>query len=244
MELIKYEDLQAAERSGLDYFLRYIAIPSAADESSGTWPSSPGQLAVAEQIVADLEAIGIEAQLDENGYVMAMIPASAERKTTLGLIAHMDTSPDYSGENIKPRQLHYTGGDIVLNEELGIVLDEETFPNLRNHVGHDLIVTDGTTLLGADDKAGVAAIMALAALLQANPRIPHGPVAIGFTPDEEIGNGAARFDVAKFGADVAYTLDGGPIGELEYENFNAAAAVVRFRGMNVHPGSAKDKLVN
>ena len=242
-QLIKLEDLKPAARSGLDYFLSYVAIESTADEESGEWPSSPGQLELARQIVADLAEIGIEAELDKNGYVMATIPGNTDAKT-LGLIAHMDTSPDFTARDVKPRRLHYTGGDIVLNETEGIVLDEATFPNLRKHVGHDLIVTDGTTLLGADDKAGVAAIVELAALLQANPKVPHGPIALGFTPDEEIGNGAARFDVERFGAAYAYTLDGGAEGELEYENFNAAVATVRFKGRNVHPGSAKDKLVN
>lgn len=239
--------LKQPERTPLDYLVSYLKIDSMSDETSGTWPSTPGQLDMGRRLVADFAMLGIEATLDENGYVTAKLAsnqAEKERGVKLGLIAHVDTSPDMSGKDVKPRLLTYEGGTIVLNEEQGIVLDPDTFPNLLPHVGHDLLVTDGTTLLGADDKAGVAAIVSLAAYLKANPELPHGELRFGFTPDEEIGSGAHRFDVDGFDADFAFTMDGGEEGELEYENFNAASAVVKIKGRNVHPGSAKNKMIN
>lgn len=240
-------DLKQPARTPLDYLISYLKIDSMSDETSGTWPSSPGQLDMGRQLVRDFKEIGIDASLDENGYVMAKLESNLPEReglVKLGLIAHVDTSPDMSGKDVSPRLLRYEGGSIVLNEAEGIVMDPETFPNLLPHIGEDLLVTDGTTLLGADDKAGVAAIVALAAFLQANPELPHGELRFGFTPDEEIGLGAHRFDVERFDADYAYTLDGGERGELEYENFNAAGAVVRIKGRNVHPGSAKNKMIN
>lgn len=239
--------LKQPERTALDYLISYLKIDSQSDETTGAWPSTPGQLDMSRQLVADFAALGIEATLDENGYTYAKLPSNLEGRESalkLGLIAHVDTSPDMSGKNVNPRVLRYEGGPIVLNEAEGIVMDPETFPNLLPHVGRDLLVTDGTTLLGADDKAGVAAIMGLVSYLVANPELKHGELRFGFTPDEEIGQGAHRFDVAGFDADFAYTMDGGVEGELEYENFNAAGARVSFKGRNVHPGSAKDKMIN
>lgn len=234
-------------RSPMDYLVSYLKIDSQSDETSGSWPSSPGQLDMARQLVADFKEIGIDATLDENGYVFAKLKSNlpdGEDRIKLGLIAHVDTSPDMSGKNVSPKVVHYEGGPIVLNDEEQIILEPETFPNLLEHIGHDLLVTDGQTLLGADDKAGVAAIVSLAAYLQANPDLPHGELRFGFTPDEEIGLGAHRFDVDAFDADFAYTMDGGEEGELEFENFNAASAVVKIKGRNVHPGTAKDKMIN
>lgn len=240
-------DLKQPARSALDYLISYLKIDSQSDGTSGRWPSTPGQLDMMRQLLADFEALGVEARLDENGYVYARLAANveqSEKALKLGLIAHVDTSPDMSGKDVKPRQLRYEGGPIVLNEAEGIVMDTETFPNLLPHIGSDLLVTDGTTLLGADDKAGVAAIMGLVSYLVANPELPHGELRFGFTPDEEIGTGAQRFDVKGFDADFAYTMDGGVEGELEYENFNAAAARIEIKGRNVHPGTAKDKMIN
>ncbi len=239
--------LKQPERTPLDYLVSYLKIDSMSDDTTGTWPSTPGQLDMGRKLVEDFRELGIEAILDENGYVMARLASNLparENGVKLGLIAHVDTSPDMSGRDVKPRLVRYEGGPITLNEAEGIVMDPQTFPNLLKHEGHDLLVTDGTTLLGADDKAGVAAIVSLAAYLKANPELPHGELRFGFTPDEEIGSGAHRFDVEKFDADFAYTLDGGEEGELEYENFNAAGAIVRIKGRNVHPGSAKDKMIN
>ncbi len=230
-----------------DRFLRYAAFDTQSDEAARTMPSTPGQMRFAESLTQELKALGLhDVSLDANGYVMATLPANTRRTEVpvIGFIAHMDTSPDMSGRDVKPRIVMYTGGDIVLNEPLGIVLSSDVFPELLRYVGQELIVTDGTTLLGADDKAGVAAIVSAMEYLLAHPEVEHGTVRIAFTPDEEIGRGADRFDVARFGCFGAYTVDGGEIGELEYENFNAAQAVVTVRGRNIHPGSAKGRMIN
>ena len=224
-------------------FLRYVSYDTMSDEFSETCPSSDKQKLLGAALVEEMKEMGIEdARMDENGYVYGTVPGDPALPT-IGLIAHMDTSPDAAGADIKARIVEYTGQDVCLNEEKGIYLREEDYPALRNHVGKHLIVTDGTTLLGADDKAGVAEIMAAAEYLLEKGG-SHATLKIGFTPDEEIGRGADRFDVAGFGADYAYTADGGPVGEIEYENFNAASAKAVFRGLNIHPGSAKDKMVN
>lgn len=231
----------------VDRFLKYVSFDTEAKEGTGTTPSTPGQLVLAAELVKELEAIGLEdISLDENGYVMATLPANNDDDATptIGFIAHMDTSPDMSGKDVKPRIVKYEGGDIVLNEEHKVILSPNQFPELEDYMGQELIVTDGTTLLGADDKAGVAAIVGAVAYLKEHPEIKHGKIRIGFTPDEEIGQGADHFDVAKFGCDWAYTIDGGQIGELEYENFNAAIAKITFKGRNVHPGYAKNKMIN
>ena len=230
-----------------DRFLRYAASDTQSDEHARSMPSTPGQMRFAESLKEELKALGLhDVSLDENGYVMATLPANSSRTDVpvIGFIAHMDTSPDMSGRDVKPRIVAYAGGDIVLNESLGVVLSPDVFPELNHYVGQELIVTDGTTLLGADDKAGVAAIVSAMEDLLAHPEVEHGTVRIAFTPDEEIGRGADRFDVARFGCFGAYTVDGGEIGELEYENFNAAQAVVTLRGRNIHPGSAKGRMIN
>jgi tripeptide aminopeptidase len=198
-------------------------------------------------LVDELEDLGLnEVSLDDNGYVTATLPSNTDKKVpTIGFIAHMDTSPDMSGLNVKPNIIkNYKGGDIVLNKEKNIILSPNNFPELNDHIGMDIITTDGTTLLGADDKAGIAEIITAMEYLIKKPEIKHGDIKIGFTPDEEIGRGVEHFDVDKFGADFAYTIDGGPVGELEYENFNAASAQIRIQGRNVHPGSAKNKMIN
>lgn len=231
----------------VDRFLKYVTFATQSDEESGITPSTSGQRVFAEALVKELEALGLEEiSLDDNSYLMATLPSNMEDKEvpTIGFISHLDTSPDMSGEGVKPRIVSYTGGDIVLNETENIVLSPRMFPEMEQYIGQDLIVTDGTTLLGADDKAGVAAIISAVAYLKEHLEIKHGKIRIGFTPDEEIGAGADHFDVEKFGCEFAYTVDGGEIGELEYENFNAAAAKVVFSGRNVHPGTAKDKMVN
>lgn len=231
----------------VDRFLKYVTFATQSDEESGITPSTSGQRVFAEALVKELEALGLEEiSLDDNSYLMATLPSNMEDKEvpTIGFISHLDTSPDMSGEGVKPRIVSYAGGDIVLNETENIVLSPRMFPEMEQYIGQDLIVTDGTTLLGADDKAGVAAIISAVAYLKEHPEIKHGKIRIGFTPDEEIGAGADHFDVEKFGCEFAYTVDGGEIGELEYENFNAAAAKVVFSGRNVHPGTAKDKMVN
>lgn len=230
-----------------DRFLRYTAFDTQSDEHARSMPSTPGQMRFAESLTEELKALGLhDVSLDENGYVMATLPANTSRADVpvIGFIAHMDTSPDMSGRDVKPHIVAYAGGDIVLNESLGIVLSPDVFPELNHYVGQELIVTDGTTLLGADDKAGVAAIVSAMEYLLAHPEVEHGTVRIAFTPDEEIGRGADRFDVARFGCFGAYTVDGGELGELEYENFNAAQAVVTLRGRNIHPGSAKGRMIN
>ena len=230
----------------LNRFLKYVTFDTQSSETTGTTPSTPGQRVFAEALVEELKAIGLEEiSLDENCYLMATLPANTTRDIpTIGFIAHLDTSPDMSGKDVRPRVVQYTGGNIVLNEQEDIKLSPMMFPELSDYQGQEIIVTDGTTLLGADDKAGVAAIIAAVDYLKNHPEIEHGKVRIGFTPDEEIGAGADYFDVAKFGCEWAYTIDGGAIGELEYENFNAAAAKITFKGLNVHPGYAKDKMVN
>ena len=227
----------------VERFLRYVSFDTQSDEESTTCPSTGKQRLLGAALVEEMVALGIgDARMDECGYVYGTIPGDPSLPT-IGLIAHMDTTPDASGANVKARIVEYTGEDICLNEEKGIFLRESDYPNLKNHVGKHLIVTDGTTLLGADDKAGVAEIMTAAAeILKRGGR--HATLKIGFTPDEEIGRGADYFDVKGFGADYAYTADGGPVGEIEYENFNAAGAEVVFRGRNIHPGSAKNAMVN
>ena len=230
----------------IDRFLKLVSYPTTSDENSETCPSTPRQLALAEELVRQMQEMGIaDAHVDADGYVYGTIPANCEKDIPVyGLIAHMDTAPDAPGENIRARVTEaYDGGDVVLNEEKHIVLSPKEYPQLKNAVGKRLIVTDGTTLLGADDKAGVAEILSAAELLLTSDR-KHGAVKLAFTPDEEIGRGADRFDVAGFGADYAYTVDGGAIGELEYENFNAASAKVEIQGRNVHPGYAKNKMIN
>ena len=229
-------------------FLKYIAVDTTSDPSSDTFPSTRSQLDFAASLAEEMKAMGLsDVELDPYGYVFGTIPSTIEdyQGKILGFIAHMDTSCAESGKNIRPRIVKdYDGKDIVLNEEKKIVLSPCDFSNLSQYRGQDLIVTDGTTLLGGDDKAGIAEILTAAEYLLAHPEIPHGPVRVGFTPDEEIGQGTDHFDVERFGADFAYTMDGGECGELEYENFNAAGADVEFQGVSIHPGSAKDKMIN
>lgn len=228
-------------------FLKYVSFHTTSDENTKMTPSTPGQMIFAQYLVEELKSIGLkEIDLDKNGYVMATLPANTDKPIpTIGFIAHMDTSPDMSGKHIKPRIVeNYDGNDILLNDEQVIVLETEKYPEILQYKGQDIIVTDGTTLLGADDKAGLAEIVTAMKYLIAHPEIKHGKIRIGFTPDEEIGQGADHFDVNKFGAEWAYTMDGGEIGELEYENFNAASAKITFNGLNVHPGYAKHKMLN
>lgn len=230
----------------VERFLKLVSYPTTSDEASETCPSTARQLALAQELVRQMQDMGIaDARVDKDGYVYGTVPANCEKDIPVyGLIAHMDTSPDAPGENIRARITEpYDGGDIVLNEEKHIMLSPKEYPQLKNSVGKRLIVTDGTTLLGADDKAGIAEILTAVEELLAEGGA-HAPLRIGFTPDEEIGRGADRFDLAHFGADYAYTVDGGTLGELEYENFNAASAVVTVHGRNVHPGSAKRCMVN
>lgn len=231
----------------VDRFLSYVKFDTQSDELTNLTPSTPGQMIFAEHLKDELEAMGLsEISLDENGYLMATLPANTDADVpVVGFIAHLDTSPDMSGRHVSPRIVQaYDGGDIVLNADKGIVLSPAEFPELLHYVGQDLIVTDGNTLLGADDKAGIAEIISAVDYLKSHPEIKHGKIRIAFNPDEEIGQGAHKFDVAQFGADWAYTMDGGEIGELEYENFNAAVARVTFEGRNVHPGYAKHKMIN
>lgn len=231
----------------VDRFLKYVSFPTTSDEYTNMTPSTPGQMIFARHLAEELQSIGMtEVDVDKNGYVMATLPANTKRTVpTIGFIAHMDTSPDMSGKHIKARIVkNYDGEDILLNEEQLIVLETEKYPEILQYKGQDIIVTDGTTLLGADDKAGLAEIMSAMEYLIVHPEIEHGKVRVGFTPDEEIGQGADHFDVKKFGAEWAYTMDGGQIGELEFENFNAASAKVIFKGLNVHPGYAKHKMKN
>ena len=224
-------------------FLRYVSFDTESCEESATCPSTDKQKLLGAALVEEMKELGIsDAFMDEHGYVYGTVPGDPELPT-IGLIAHMDTAPACSGANIKTKIVEYNGGDICLNEELDIWMKESDYASLKSCVGKHLIVTDGTTLLGADDKAGIAEIMTAAEFLL-TARMNHATLKIGFTPDEEIGRGADRFDVAKFAADYAYTCDGGPVGELEYENFNAAGAKAVFHGLNIHPGSAKDKMVN
>ena len=225
-------------------FLKYVSYPTTSDENNECCPSTAGQMVLAKELVKELLELGVgDARVDEHGYVYGSIPANCEGMPSIGFIAHMDTASDAPGENIKARMINYEGGDITLNEEEGIVLTLEDYPYVAEHKGERLIVTDGTTLLGADDKAGVAVIMTAVEKIL-NSDIKHGKICIGFTPDEEIGRGADLFDVEGFGAEFAYTLDGGGLGEIEYENFNAASAVVKVHGRAIHPGSAKGKMIN
>lgn len=231
--------------SVVERFLKYVKFDTTSDENSETVPSTPGQRVLAEELKVELEALGLVTSLDENGYLFGFLKSNTDRKLKkLGLLAHLDTSPDMSGKDVQPRVVAYAGGDLVLNEENGIILKTSEFPALAEYTGQDLIVTDGTTLLGADDKAGIAEIMAALEYLAEHKDHLHGDIHVAFTPDEEIGRGPHHFDVEAFGADIAYTMDGGPVGELEFENFNAASAKVKVRGRNVHPGTAKDKMVN
>lgn len=234
--------------SVVDRFLQYVKFDTQSDELTQMTPSTPGQMIFAQHLEKELEELGLtEISLDENGYLMASLPASpgAENVPVIGFIAHLDTSPDASGRHVNPRIVKaYDGKDISLNAEKGIVLRPDEFPELLDYIGQDLIVTDGNTLLGADDKAGIAEIITAIDYLKKHPEIKHGKIRIAFNPDEEIGMGAHKFDVERFGAKWAYTMDGGAVGELEFENFNAAVAKVTFHGRNVHPGSAKHKMIN
>ena len=231
----------------IDRFLKYVTFDTQSDENTGVTPSTAKQMVFAKYLQQELQELGLEdITLDENGYLFATLPANVDRPIpVIGFIAHMDTSPDMSGENVKPRIVEkYDGTDIFLCSKDNIVLSPSQFPELLDHKGEDLIVTDGHTLLGADDKAGIAEIVSAMAYLKEHPEIKHGKIRIGFNPDEEIGLGAHKFDVEKFGAKWAYTMDGGEVGELEFENFNAAAAKVTIKGRNVHPGYAKNKMIN
>jgi len=228
-------------------FLKYVSFTTTSDENTNMTPSTPGQMIFANYLVDELKSIGLtEVDVDKNGYIMATLPANIQKEVpTIGFIAHMDTSPDMSGKNPKPRVVaNYDGNDIVLNEEKAIVLETAKYPEILLYIGQDIVVTDGNTLLGADDKAGLTEIVSAMEYLVAHPEIKHGKIRVGFTPDEEIGQGADHFDVEKFGAEWAYTMDGGEIGELEFENFNAASAKVTFKGVNVHPGYARHKMLN
>ncbi|WP_424767791.1 peptidase T [Paenibacillus sp. sgz302251] len=231
----------------MNRFISYAQVETQSDESSETCPSTPGQLVLARMLADELKAIGMqEITLDSNGYVMATLPANTDKEIpTIGFLAHMDTATDFTGTGVKPQIIEkYNGQDIVLNEAQNIILSPRDFPELANYNGHTLITTDGTTLLGADDKAGIAEIMTAMNYLIRHPELKRGKVRVAFTPDEEIGRGPHRFNVTAFDAVYAYTMDGGPLGELQYESFNAAAALITCRGKNVHPGTAKGKMVN
>ena len=231
----------------VERFIKYAKIHTQSDRETGLNPSTPGQLEFAYLLCDEMREIGMEnVSVDENGYVMGFVPSNMERESvSIGFIAHMDTSPDMSGKHVKPQIIEkYTGVDILLSKEKGYTLSPDDFPELMNYVGSDLIVTDGNTLLGADDKAGIAEILTAMEYLIQHPEVKHGTIAVCFTPDEEIGEGPDHFDLKKFGAKFAYTLDGGEVGELEYENFNAAMVRLVFKGRNFHPGYAKNKMVN
>lgn len=232
----------------LERFLNYVVVETTSDPYAESFPSTKSQLDFGHTLMKEMKELGLtDVTQDEYGYVFGTIPSTVPdyKGKILGLIAHMDTAPAASGKNIKPRVIkNYDGAEIVLNAEKKIVMKPEDFPSLKQYVGQDLVVTDGLTLLGGDDKAGVAEIMTAAEYLINHPEIPHGPIRVGFTPDEEVGQGADYFDVKKFGADFAYTVDGGECGELEYENFNAASVFVDFTGLSIHPGSAKNKMIN
>jgi tripeptide aminopeptidase len=229
-----------------DRFFRYIKIDTKSDESSETFPSTEKQYNLLKLLKQELTDMGLKAEIDEHGYVMATLPSNIKKKVpAVGFISHVDTSPDMSGENVNPQVWeNYEGGDIVINKELNLVLTPSLFPELKEYIGDTIITTDGTTLLGADDKAGITEIMTAVKYLVEHPEIKHGDIKIGFTPDEEIGRGVDYFNVEKFGAQYAYTMDGGGVGELEFENFNAAKLTVSIQGRNVHPGYAKDKMLN
>lgn len=231
----------------VERFLKYVSFDTQSDESTEVTPSTPGQMVFAKYLKEELEALGLEEiTLDEHGYLFATLPANVDKPLpVIGFIAHVDTSPDMSGKDVAPRIVNgYDGSDIVLCKEDNVILSPQQFPELLNHIGEDLIVTNGKTLLGADDKAGIAEIVSAIEYLKNHPEIKHGKIRIGFNPDEEIGLGAHKFDVEKFGCDWAYTMDGGELGELEFENFNAASAKIVFKGRNVHPGYAKNKMIN
>ena len=231
----------------VERFLKYVSFDTQSSEETEVTPSTPGQMVFAKYLKEELESLGLEdITLDEHGYLFATLPANIDKPVpTIGFIAHMDTSPDMSGKDVSPRIVqNYDGSDIVLCAEENVVLSPSRFPELLDHKGEDLIVTNGKTLLGADDKAGIAEIVSAIVYLKEHPEIKHGKIRIGFNPDEEIGLGAHKFDVEKFGCDWAYTMDGGEVGELEFENFNAASAKITFKGRNVHPGYAKNKMIN
>ena len=230
-----------------DKFLRYVAMDSRSDPDSNSHPTTPGQMMVAREIALELDLLGLEAiEVTENGYVYAVLPASegCENEPTIGLIAHMDTSPDITGANVKPRTICWQGEDTALDEAGEVILSAKAYEHLNNYIGQDIIVTDGSTLLGADDKAGVAEILTAVERLLQDSSIKHGRIPLCFTPDEEVGQGADFFEVERFAADYAYTVDGGALGEIEYENFNAASADVTVHGVNIHPGEAKNKMRN
>lgn len=230
----------------IDRFLRYVSVDTQSNPESESQPSAAKELDLLKMLKDELEAMGVDAELDEYGYVMATIPSNCGKDVpAVGFIAHVDTAPDASGKDIKPQIIKdYDGGDIALKGVEGLYLKVEDFPEMKDYEGQTLITTDGTTLLGADDKAGVAEIMDAVQYIIEHPELKHGKICIGFTPDEEIGRGVVKFDVEKFGADYAYTMDGGAVGELEYENFNAASASVKIQGSNLHPGYAKGKMKN
>lgn len=231
----------------IDRFLQYVQFNTQSNEDSTSVPSTAKQMNLAQEIVEELKGFGLhDVRLSEQGYVYATLPSNTSKSIpAIGFIAHMDTSPDFTGENVKPTLIeNYDGGDILLNEEKKLILSPVDFPEVKDYIGKTLITTDGTTLLGADDKAGIAEIMTALEFLSSHPEIAHGKICVGFTPDEEVGRGADHFDVSGFGADFAYTVDGGALGELEYENFNAAKAIINVRGRNVHPGYAKNKMIN
>lgn len=236
------------QKSLIDRFLRYVSIDTKSDDTvSDRFPSTEKQLNLSKLLLKELKELGLkDAEIDKHGYVMATVPGNIDKDIpTIGFLAHVDTSPDMSGANIKPRFIeNYDGSEIILNKNLKVTLSPKEFPELNNYKGQTLIVTDGTTLLGADDKAGIAEIMTAIDYMMSNPEFKHGPIRIGFTVDEEVGRGVDHFDVEKFNADFGYTLDGGTIGEMEYENFNAAGAKVSIQGRNIHPGNAKDKMIN
>ncbi|MGQ9004494.1 peptidase T [Bacillus sp. FSL R5-0523] len=231
----------------IERFTTYVKVDTQSDESVDTCPSTPGQLTLGNMLVDELKSIGMQdAAIDENGYVMATLPSNTEKDVpTIGFLAHVDTATDFTGKNVNPQIIEsYDGKDIVLNEQLQVTLSPDQFPELSGYKGHTLITTDGTTLLGADNKAGIAEIMTAMDYLIKHPEIKHGTIRVAFTPDEEIGRGPHKFDVKRFNASFAYTVDGGPLGELEYESFNAAAAKITIKGNNVHPGTAKGKMIN
>jgi len=236
------------KQSLIDRFIRYVKIDTQSDDTvTDRFPSTEKQLELSNLLVKELKELGVQdVEIDQYGYVMATIPANIDKQVpVLGFLAHVDTAPDMPGKNVNPRFVeNYDGADIILNKELNVILSPAEFPELKNYLGQTLIVTDGTTLLGADDKAGVAEIMTAVEYMLQTPHFKHGKIRIGFTVDEEVGRGVDHFDVARFGAEFAYTLDGGAIGELEFENFNAASAKITIQGRNIHPGYAKDKMLN
>ncbi|MGZ9793423.1 peptidase T [Bacillus atrophaeus] len=231
----------------IERFTTYVKVDTQSNENNDTCPSTPGQLTLANMLVEELKSIGMEdAAIDENGYVMATLPSNTDKDVpTIGFLAHVDTATDFTGKNVNPQIVEsYDGKDITLNEKLQVILSPDQFPELPGYKGHTLITTDGTTLLGADNKAGIAEIMTAMDYLIKHPEIKHGTIRVAFTPDEEIGRGPHKFDVKRFNSSFAYTVDGGPLGELEYESFNAAAAKITVKGNNVHPGTAKGKMIN